>query len=212
MYAPSFFHLLNPYLLVSRDPVTRLEDLEGKKIRTWGEDMPRLVQAAGGVPKTIFLPELYENLQRGVIDGAPFSLDLMVTYRIYEVARHITEVVLWEGPAWGVWIGERTWDGLKDSHRRVLAEAAEKARARELALTTQAAEDARTMLLSKGVSFHSFPATELARWQQANPDFFEDWIVKMAARGQADAARDTVRSDRCPRLTEVETWSLHTWG
>lgn len=190
---PLFFHLLNPYLLVSREPITGLDGLSGKKIRTWGEDMPRLIQAAGGVPKTIFLPELYENLQRGVIDGAPFSLDLMVTYRIYEVARHVTEVVLWEGPAWGVWISARTWAELTAAERGVIREAAEKARRRELALTAEAAVEARGVLLGKGVAFHPFPAGDLARWQQANPDFFGDWIRKMAARGKADAARDTVR-------------------
>lgn len=36
-----FFHVLNPYYLVSRTPVTRLSDLAGKRIRTWGRDMPK---------------------------------------------------------------------------------------------------------------------------------------------------------------------------
>lgn len=190
---PLFFHLLNPYLLVSREAITGMGDLKGKKIRTWGEDMPRLIDAAGGVPKTIFLPELYENLQRGVIDGAPFSLDLIVTYRLYEVAKHVTEIVLWEGPAWGVWISARTWGALTGAQRQVLMTAAHNARRRELALTAAAASTARRVLVDKGVVFHPFPPDDLRRWRQASPDFFSDWIDKMAVRGKREAAKETVR-------------------
>lgn len=49
---PLLFHLLNPYLLVTRDPVRSLSGLADKRIRTWGKDMPRLVRAAGGTPVT----------------------------------------------------------------------------------------------------------------------------------------------------------------
>jgi TRAP-type C4-dicarboxylate transport system substrate-binding protein len=189
---PIFFHLLNPYLLVTREPVTQLEDLEGKKIRTWGEDMPKLVKAAGGVPVTIFLPELYENLQRGVIDGCPFSVDFVVTYKIYEVAKYITEVVMWEGPAWGVWISEKSWRKLSPQHQQVLLDVAERARQRELKKTAEAEIEAREFLKQQGVEFNQFPPEELSKWQKANPDFYTEWVDKMVKLGKGDAARQTV--------------------
>jgi TRAP-type C4-dicarboxylate transport system substrate-binding protein len=189
---PLFFHLLNPYMLVTKEPVTKLADLKGKKIRTWGEDMPRLVKAAGGTPVTIFLPELYENLQRGVIDGCPFSVDFVVTYKIYEVAKHITEVVMWEGPAWGVFFSEKSWKKLSPAHQKIITETADRARELEITKTAEAGVAARKLLLEKGVQFHKFPAEELAKWQAANPDFFADWIAKMKKRGQEKDAVQTV--------------------
>jgi TRAP-type C4-dicarboxylate transport system substrate-binding protein len=189
---PIFFHLLNPYLLVTREPVNTLEDLKGKKIRTWGEDMPRLVKAAGGTPVTIFLPELYENLQRGVIDGCPFSVDFIQTYKIYEVAKYVTEVVMWEGPAWGVWFSQKSWDKLSKKHQQIIMDVAERARKLELTKTAEAGIAAREFLKGKGVKFSPFPPAELAKWQQANPDFYGDWIKKMEKQGQGDAARQTV--------------------
>lgn len=62
-------------------------------------DMPRMVQAAGGTPVTMMLPEIYEGLSRGVVDTAPFAGDQVVNYRIYEVAKHISEIILWQGQA-----------------------------------------------------------------------------------------------------------------
>jgi TRAP-type transport system periplasmic protein len=187
-----FFHVLNPYLLVTRTPVTKLEDMKGKKIRTWGEDMPRMVQAAGGVPVNIFLPELYENLQRGVIDGCPFSIDFVATYKIQEVTKHITEVVLWEGPAWGVWMSTKAWEKLTPVHQKSIMEIAEKARQKDLLETAQAEKDARKLLQEQGVQFHTFPAEEIEKWKKANPDFFADWISKMEKAGKGEQAKATV--------------------
>lgn len=189
---PVFFHVLNPYYLVSREPVRSLADLKGMKIRTWGEDMPRLMQAAGATPVTIFLPELYQNLQRGVVDACPFSVDLMLTYKLQEVAKHVAEVVVWEGPSWGVWIGSAAWAGLTDGQREVLARAADAARRRELETVTAAAVKARAELVKAGVEFHPFPAADLDAWQTASPDFLQTWIDKMAARGKGDDARKAV--------------------
>ncbi len=66
---PLFFHLLNPYLLVSKKPVEKFEDLKGMRIRIWGEDMPRLVQAAGGKPLNLFLPDIYKAMESNVLDA-----------------------------------------------------------------------------------------------------------------------------------------------
>lgn len=189
---PIFFHLLNPYLLVTREPVNALDDLKGKKIRTWGEDMPRLVKAAGGTPVTIFLPELYENLQRGVIDGCPFSVDFIQTYKIYEVAKYVTEVVMWEGPAWGVFFSQKSWDKLSAKHQQIIMDVAERARKLELTKTAEAGITARKFLEDKGVKFSAFPAAELAKWQKANPDFYGDWIKKMEKQGKGAEAKQTV--------------------
>ena len=36
---PIFFHVLNPYLMVAKEPVLSVEQLKGKKFRTWGSDL-----------------------------------------------------------------------------------------------------------------------------------------------------------------------------
>lgn len=187
-----FFHLLNPYYLVTTKPVQKLEDLQGLKIRTWGEDMPKLVEAAGATPVTIFLPELYENLQRGVIDGCPFSVDLMQTYRIYEVAKHVTEVVMWEGPSWGIWMNRTKWNNLPEEHKAAIVKAAQFARRNELKTTAQAAVNARSFLKKQGVTFHQFPEEDLAQWKAQSPDFFERWIRKMETKGLGKETRRAV--------------------
>jgi len=189
---PLFFHHLNAYQLICREPVKGFADLKGRKIRTWGEDMPRLMQAAGATPVTMFLPELYENLQRGVIDCAPFAVDWIQNYKTYEVAKYITEVTVWQGPTWGVWMNAKRWDQLSDKQKQIVLQVAEEANQRDLQAVQEAGEKARTFLLQQGVQFIPFPESERQKWIKASPDFFADWIVKMEKLGKGAAARQTV--------------------
>lgn len=189
---PLFFHVLNPYLLVSKEPITSVEDMEGVKMRTWGSHMPRMVEAAGGTPVTMGMPEIYESLSRGVIDAAPFAVDLVVTYNIYEVAKHISEITLWEGPTSAVWITDDAWSKLTPEQQDTVQAVAEEAKQRDLEAVQAAAEDAREKLKDEGVTFHEFPQSEKEKWKSELPNFFEEWIADMEDKGKGDAARKAV--------------------
>lgn len=187
-----FFHHLNPYLLVSKEPITSTAQMDGKKMRTWGTDMPRMVEAVKGVPVTLSLPEIYESLGRGVVDSAPFSVDLVMNYKINEVAKHISEVTLWLGPSWGLWISEAAWEKLTPEQQKVFEEVANEARQRDLEATLAAEKQAREALAGLGVTFHEFPQAEKDAWKAALPDFFEDLIVKMREKGMEEDAKQAV--------------------
>lgn len=187
-----FFHNLNPYYLVSVEPITSVEEMAGKRVRTWGSEMPRMVDAVGGVPVTLSLSELYESLSRGVVDAIPFSYDLIETYRIYEVAQNVSTVPLFVGPTGGVWIGEGAWQRLSPEQQETMLEVADEALQRDYELTVTTAEEARERIQELGVTIHEFPEEEEKKWRGANPDFFGDWVEQMEAQGKGDDARRAV--------------------
>jgi TRAP-type C4-dicarboxylate transport system substrate-binding protein len=187
-----FFHHLNSYLLVSKDPLTSLQSVRGKKIRTWGTDMPRMAQAAGMTPVTLSLPEIYEAISRGVIDAAPFSVDLVMNYKLFEVARNISEVTLWLGPSWGVWIAESAWQKLPAAAQKVMLEVADEANKRDMDATIEAEKTAREELLKRNVKFHPFPAADRDQWRKSLPDFFGDFIAGQEQAGKGADARKMV--------------------
>ncbi len=187
-----FFHHLNPYKLVCKEQITSVADMEGKKVRTWGKDMPRMVQAAGAVPITLGLQELYEGLSRGTVDCIPFSVDLMISYKIYEVAKHIHHITLWEGPTNAVWIASDVWNGFTDEQRNIIQDLSFQAARRDRDQVLAAGEAAVSELEKQGVQFHDFPAEEAQKWRDANPDFFADFIAEQEALGRGDDARKTI--------------------
>jgi TRAP-type C4-dicarboxylate transport system substrate-binding protein len=53
-----------------RSQVGGLDELKGKKVRTFTPAMAKFVEYFGGIPVTLAFPEVYEGLQRGVVDCA----------------------------------------------------------------------------------------------------------------------------------------------
>jgi TRAP-type C4-dicarboxylate transport system substrate-binding protein len=68
--------------------VTKLEDLKGLKLRVAGKLQADTVLALGATPLGIPVDEIYNSIEKGVIDGAWASLTATRSFRLQEVARY----------------------------------------------------------------------------------------------------------------------------
>ena len=187
-----FFHYLNPYKLVCKEHITGVADMKGKKMRTWGKDLPRAVEAVGATPVTLFFPDIYEALARNTVDCIPISMDLFLNYKWYEVAKHVHDITIWEGPTAGNWITLAAWNRLTADQQKIVQEVSLEAMSRDRDLTVAAGKAALAELEKHGVQFHDFPAADAAKWRELNPDFFGSFIEDMDAKGKGDAARQMI--------------------
>jgi TRAP-type transport system periplasmic protein len=72
----------------SESPVSNMEDLRGLRIRTPSPAVSMMLEHLGAVPQGLPPGEVYENLQRNVIDGTVFPWDPVASFRLAEVLRH----------------------------------------------------------------------------------------------------------------------------
>ena len=94
--------------------ITNVQDYKGMKIRMAGQIQGKILKDLGAAPVMISATEIYQALERGMIDGAEGggpTLDLMIG--LDEVT---TE---WNGPGWhqpssvgGVMMNKKVWDKL----------------------------------------------------------------------------------------------------
>jgi TRAP-type C4-dicarboxylate transport system substrate-binding protein len=187
-----FFHNLNPYYLLSKEPILTAEDLKGQRTRSWGSDFPRFVSGAGAVPVTLGLSEVYEALSNGAVDVVPFSYDYIQTYRLHEVAGHVTTAPVHIAVTAPIWISTAAWDRLSPEQQKIMLEVADKAAEKDYELTLKAGEEARQFLADNGVEFHEFPEEEMDKLRAVVPDYFGEWIAKMEEQGKGDAARNAI--------------------
>ncbi len=102
-----------------RVPVRGIEDLRGKRIRTFGPALPDLVRALGAQSVTVAFPELYTATERGVIDCLITGTASGNQLKIYEVATHIYSLpVTWSTS--GYLVNLRWWTSLPPDVRRFL--------------------------------------------------------------------------------------------
>lgn len=189
---PLFWHVLDPYYLICRTPVRSLEDLKGKKIRSWGEDVPRLFKGAGAVPVNLLPAELYESLQRGTIDCTPYSLSTATSLKLHEVAKYVTFLSIGAPGGWPQFYNLKTWESWPAETRALFTQVAEDAKKHELRELAKADEEARRVMKAAGVEFIPFP--DQKKFEALAPSFLDEWAARMQAQGKgAEAAKMAAR-------------------
>ncbi len=85
-----YFHAHGPGLLHTRNKaVKKLEDMKGLKIRSTGMSAD-VVTALGGVPVPMPMPDSYQALQKGVVDGSVHPTETNKGWKIGEVVKYAT--------------------------------------------------------------------------------------------------------------------------
>lgn len=79
-------------LFTSDIDVRKPEDLNGLSMRSPSRFTTQLYSAFGASAVTMPAPQIYENIERGVVDGGTWVLDGYTSFRLHEVAPHITFV------------------------------------------------------------------------------------------------------------------------
>jgi TRAP-type C4-dicarboxylate transport system substrate-binding protein len=71
-------------------PVLVPTDVAGMKIRGGSKEMDMMLKGAGGSITNVPSSEVYNGMQTGVLDGAVTSSTSLLSFRLYEVSKHVT--------------------------------------------------------------------------------------------------------------------------
>jgi len=172
------------YHLVTKFPVTRLEDLKGKKLLAPGAIASR-VQGTGAIPVDAGLPVFYNMLQTGVADGAVILITGVIPFKLYEVAPYITKVDLGAVFSGALAMNKKTWDGLPP-HMKDLFRGLGRDYAKMCADLVAQREAGAWAALAKmpNVKVSELPAAERAKWAAALPDIAGDWTKRNGEAGR----------------------------
>ncbi|ALJ21687.1 TRAP transporter substrate-binding protein DctP [Microbacterium sp. No. 7] len=120
---PLAANAMTPYHILCREPVDTLADAAGKRIRAAGATWVAEAEAIGMVPTSLPTTEMYEGLQRGVIDCVSINLTGLLDWGLFEVAHHLVTAPM-SGSSIPLLINLDTWDSLPPAVQEVFEEAA----------------------------------------------------------------------------------------
>lgn len=184
---PMLWHPIPEYHLIGKAPIRSLEDLKGKRVRSFGEEYPRLLREVGATAITVLPGEWYESIQRGSIDYMLHSWDTLVTFKIHEVAKQGSMINLGALISWPQWWNLKKWDSLPPHVKRLLVELSKEADTREIARLDAAVEKAVDTMKASGVQFTPFPDQD--KLEKLTPDYLADWANKLDKLGKGAEAR-----------------------
>jgi TRAP-type transport system periplasmic protein len=184
---PLLWHPIPTYHLIGRAPVHTLDDLKGKRVRSFGEEFPRLLRAVGATPVTVLPGEWYESIQRGSIDYMLHSWDTLVTFKIHEVGKQASMVNLGALISWPQWWNLKKWESLPPHVKTLLVDLAREADALEIARLDAAEQKAIETMKASGVQFTPFPDQD--KLDKLTPDYLAEWTAKLETLGKGTEAR-----------------------
>ncbi|SEN10777.1 TRAP transporter substrate-binding protein DctP [Halomonas caseinilytica] len=123
-------HASDLYRILSTEPASSLDDLQGLRMRVGGPQYSRWAEAMGISPASIPVGEQYEALSQGVIEGTVASVADIISFRLDDVLNHITDIQL------GTFhstvshaVGQQAWNSFSSEQREALVEASVEASA-----------------------------------------------------------------------------------
>lgn len=164
-----------------------LAGLKGKKIRSFGGDVPKAHAAIGAVPVNVRPVEVYEALQRGTIDYSFLNAGNIQQYKLYEPGKYSCGPIM-AITGHNIVIGKKTWNRLPADIQEIFLDQAKKSHEQYLAWLTDFEAAAVRNISTAGGVVKEFPSSELAKWKAAAPDVLASWVKDMEKRGQGETA------------------------
>jgi len=147
----------------SKRPVTKLEDLEGIKLRVMQNNVfLESFKTLGANAVPLPFSELFSALETKTVDGQENPFNTILSSKFFEVQKYLSITNHVYSP-WIVLVSKKWWDSLSKDEQKVLLDAAIASRDYERKDTREEAGKALADLKAKGMQINELTPAESAR-------------------------------------------------
>ncbi|MEO0991142.1 MAG: TRAP transporter substrate-binding protein [Pseudomonadota bacterium] len=180
---PIFMHVHAPGHIHSKDkPVTSLADLNGMKIRRPTAVIGTLLEELGAEPVGMPAPTIYENLQKGVIDGYMLPWEALPGFRLTELTNHHTEFGFYSS-AFIVTMNQSAYDRLSDAGKAAVDENSGMKWARIAGKGFDDSDARGYPIAEANGQIYQIPEAERAEWEAAAERAKELYFAELEGKG-----------------------------
>ena len=183
-----YLHAHGPGLVHTKGKaIEKMEDMKGLKFRGHGTSA-LVVKALGGTPVPKPMPECYEMLQKGVVDGAVYPLEANKGWKLGEVTDYVAAAFSAAyTTSFFVVMNKDKWASLPADVQKTI-----EAINGEWAVKHGEAWDVSDMVgikyfLNQGGQIIGFDDKEQARWKKAVAPIVDDYVASAKKKGVTNA-------------------------
>lgn len=185
-----YLHAHGPGLLHTKDkPVKTLEDMQGLKLRAHGT-IAEMVKALGATPVTMPMPDVYQSLEKGVVDGAFYPVEANKGWKLGEVSQFCTlSYPAAYTTSFFVVMNSDVWAKLPADARKTIDEINLEWAAKHGKAWDESDAKGREFLLSqKGRQILELAPGQDAKWRKVVEPVLDDYVRKLSERKLDGAA------------------------
>jgi TRAP-type C4-dicarboxylate transport system substrate-binding protein len=179
-----YLHAHGPGLIHTKSKaVHKMEDMKGLKFRGHGTSA-LVVEALGGTPVPKPMPETYQMLQKGVVDGAVYPFEANKGWKLGEVTRYATaDFTAAYTTSFFVVMNKDKWNSISAANQKIIEQInMEWADKHGEAWDTSDAKGI-VFFLNQGGQIIGLDAKEGERWKKAVAPIISDYKADMDKKG-----------------------------
>ncbi len=155
-------------------PIKTMADLKGLKIRLQpNETHLATFRALGANPLSMDIKEVYSAMEQKVIDGHENANALILTSRLYEVQKHLSNTAHFFDFI-AVVANKKKFEAMSPEHRKIVQTAMSAAIASQRTAAAKADAEARAELQKKGMVYTAMPESERDLMRKATAGVIDD--------------------------------------
>lgn len=179
-----YLHAHGPGLLFTKGKkVEKLEDMKGVKIRSHGTSA-KVVEALGGTPVAMPMPETYQSLQKGVVDGAVYPMEANKGWKLGEVIDYATlDYPAAYTTTFFVVMNKEKWDSLPDDVKKTIDEINKEWIIKHGKAWDEADKEGLEFIKSKNREIIELSPEQAEKWKAAVKPVLEQYVAEMDKKG-----------------------------
>ncbi len=178
-------HTTDPNALHTKVPVRTLTDMKAMKVRVASRWIGQTIEALGGTPISVPLPDIAQAVSRGQIDGFVIGWSVTRPFKLYELVKGHTEVSFGTSPAMLV-MNQKTYDALPTDLKKVIDDnSGIKLASRLGRIWDEDVKKSREAARKAGNTIVDLPTAELGKWRQAGQGVVNEWISANSKAGDS---------------------------
>ena len=178
------------FIASARKQIKTLDDMKGLKIRTVGGPAVEYVKATGGVPTPMPAPDIYQALDKGVVDAAAVPWEAIHGFRLFEVIKSVTLAPL-SRAYFSICANKAKMQSLPAEVRAQIMQvgglAGSKFWGRNFFDTAEAGVAESLKSAGKELVRIDLAPAELEQWTKLARPIHEDWVKRMEGKGHKEA-------------------------
>ena len=179
-----YLHAHGPgYIHTKNKPIRKMADFKGLKIRSHGPTA-EMLKCLGATPVAFPMPELYQSLQKGVVNGGVFPMEALKGWKLAEVTNcHMQCAPIPYSLGFFVVMNKKKWDSLPDDAKKAI-EKINVEWAKKQGKTWDVIDEAGTKFaLKKGGKIIKIEGKEAEKWAKAVKPVSEMYLKETKAKG-----------------------------
>jgi TRAP-type C4-dicarboxylate transport system substrate-binding protein len=161
-------------------PITTLEDMKGVKMGIYGKWGTKMTDALGFTPVAVPAFEVYESIQRGVVDGSFMSANFLTIQNVGELVKYWHPITMNFCPFW-LSMNWDSWNKLPPDIQKIMEDLATEIPDNVDIILED--EMAQVMAMWPEVEVVQIAPDEQVRWRERQNPVQAEYIAELTAKG-----------------------------